>query len=130
MASPVVEGKWHSCRLVVVFYLLWENSARNLGLFCSELSAFEPQGEEGGESEDEAESEYAPTESEEEESSSQEEYSSETETSEDGSGEDTAHEGAWTQTRMNLVRLALCVLSVLASACLKNAKKGEKMSPV
>lgn len=41
-------------------------------------------GEEGGESEDEAESEYAPTESEEEESS-QEEYSSETETSEDGS---------------------------------------------
>ncbi|XP_022794769.1 FACT complex subunit SPT16-like isoform X2 [Stylophora pistillata] len=42
-------------------------------------------GEEGGESEDEAESEYAPTESEEEESSSQEEYSSETETSEDGS---------------------------------------------
>ncbi|XP_078365662.1 FACT complex subunit SPT16-like isoform X1 [Oculina patagonica] len=42
-------------------------------------------GDEDGGSEDEAESDYAPTGSEEEEESSQEEYSSETETSEEGS---------------------------------------------
>lgn len=42
-------------------------------------------GDEGGDSEDEVESEYAPSGSDEEEESSQEEYSSETETSEEGS---------------------------------------------
>ena len=46
------------------------------------------QGEEGRDSEDEQESEYAPTGSDEEEESSKEEYSSETETSEEGSGKD------------------------------------------
>ena len=44
------------------------------------------QGDEAGDSEEEQESEYAPTGSDEEEESSQEEYSSETETSEEGSG--------------------------------------------
>ena len=46
------------------------------------------QGDEAGDSEEEQESEYAPTGSDEEEESSQEEYSSETETSEEGSGKD------------------------------------------
>ena len=49
------------------------------------------QGDEAGDSEEEQESEYAPTESEDEAESSEEEYSSETETSEEGSGKDTLY---------------------------------------
>ena len=53
------------------------------------------KGDEGGDSEDEVESEYAPSGSDEEEESSQEEYSSETETSEEGSGKAETLHSPW-----------------------------------